>query len=103
SAGPATRHLISEVRGKVHPESRLIAKVTGGSIGGYRGNDSLVANIGGNTLLSVVEILVEEEIDIEGMHTGGEKERKVIFDLETGDVMIMFGIRNKSGKEIAVI
>ena len=103
AAVPATRHLIAELRDKLPPQSRLIAKVTGGSMGRYRGSDSLVANIGGNTLLSVVEILVEEEIDIEGMHTGGDKERKVIFDLESGDVMIMLGITNGSGKEIAVI
>lgn len=103
SAIPAARHLIAEVRSKVPPGSRLIAKVTGGSMGAYRGDDSLIANIGGNTLISVVGVLVEEVIDIEGMHTGGEKERKVIFDLETGDVMILFGIKNESGKEIAVI
>ncbi len=85
---PAVKQLLGEVRGKSPGKSRLIAKVIGGARSFFSDDGAMIRNIGRNTVLGVVRYLVDEDIDIEGMHIGGTSSRDVMFDLETGDVII---------------
>jgi chemotaxis protein CheD len=85
---PAIRKLIADVRSKSSEKSGLVAKVAGGSNTTFIEKSSIISSIGKYTMLSILTILVEEGIDIEGMHVGGVGSRNIAFNLETGVVTI---------------
>jgi len=98
----ATRCLISEIKKLSRNNPSFVAKVVGGEIGSNLVNP-LFQNKEQSILLSVVTMLVEERIDIEGMHTGGNIERNILFDLESGDVIINLGTKDLLKRKILVI
>ena len=85
---PAVQHLIEQMREEADAGVRLVAKVVGGARNVMADESSLVGSIGRNAVIRIVTILLEEGIDIEGMHIGGTIERNVLFDAETGEVII---------------
>lgn len=87
-SGPATRELIERIRGKIKGDERLIAKLAGGASSSIGDDNPLLRNLGKRTMLHVVKILVDEGIDIFGMHIGGREGRNVIFDLSSGKLEI---------------
>ncbi len=97
---PATRTLVEEMRKRAGEGDRIVAKIVGGSESVFKGESCLLQNIGRNTVAGIVSILVEEMIDIEGMHMGGNSERKMVFDTGTGDIemslMLGSGILKKT-------
>jgi chemotaxis protein CheD len=99
---PATRTLISKLRTACGNDSRLVAKLVGGAGSAFAGEDSALRNIGRNTALQVVTILVNEGIDIEGMHIGGSNSRSVVFDLNTGKVTVCI-MSAENGKDVEIV
>ncbi|MBN1165060.1 MAG: chemotaxis protein CheD [Candidatus Krumholzibacteriota bacterium] len=91
---PAVRRLVSEVQELAGEKAVLIAKVVGGAYTGSPEKSSLLRNIGRNTVLKIVTMLTELEIDIEGMHTGGFNERIILFDLDSGDITVNTNLAN---------
>ncbi len=102
-ADAACSHLVSEVRKRSVPSSRIIAKIAGGASTKYRGDSSLIGDIGKGNILGVITFLMNEDISIEGMHTGGHFERKILFDLENGDVIVSLSIKDPMKAGVRVI
>ncbi|RKZ08850.1 hypothetical protein DRQ05_00775 [bacterium] len=96
-SGPATRELISKLRVRVGQDAALVAKIAGGSSNPLSIDSPVFRNLGKQTMLHVVSILVDEGIDIFGMHVGGYEGRNIFFKLEDGSLWI------KTKKGIAVI
>jgi len=90
-SGPATREILSRMRREAGPTEEIIAKIAGGASNTFAGDSTFLKNLGKRTMLHVVSILVEEGIDIWGMHVGGIKGRNIIFDVDTGRVEIRTG------------
>ncbi|MBN2071768.1 MAG: chemotaxis protein CheD [Candidatus Krumholzibacteriota bacterium] len=98
----ATRSLLSRLNNDSGRKQSIVAKIVGGNIG-YSGLNSKLKRKNESILLNVVSLLVEENINIEGMHTGGQIERNVLFDLESGDVIINLGTKDLINRRIIVI
>lgn len=89
-SGPATREIIRKMREQGGSREEIVAKISGGASNTFVGN-SFLKSLGMRTMLHVVGILVEEGINIYGMHVGGVNGRNVTFDLDTGDIEIRIG------------
>ena len=94
---PAVKRLISEVKKVAGQNTRLEAKIVGGALL-HGGISSMLCDIGRNTALRVMELLVERRIDITGMHIGGTCKREIVFDLDTGKMHLKIDNACKTGK-----
>ena len=90
-SGPATRELLARIREKVSPGDLIVAKLAGGASNTFADDNSLLRHLGKRTMLHVVGILVDEGIDIYGMHVGGSAGRNVVFDLDSGKLEVRIG------------
>jgi chemotaxis protein CheD len=99
----ATEQLLDRLGSEAGENARFIAKIAGGARAPSIGESSILRMISGNSILRIMSVLVEREIDIEGMHVGGKRERKLIFDLETGDVIISIKDKMRNLEKILVI
>jgi len=90
-SGPATRALLAHIREKTSPADIIVAKLAGGASNTFADDNSLLRHLGKRTMLHVVGILVDEGIDIYGMHVGGSAGRNVVFDLTSGQLEVRVG------------
>jgi len=90
-SGPATKEILSRMKANLGPSDKIVAKIAGGASNTFAEDSTFLKSLGKRTMLHVVSILVEEGIDICGMHVGGMRGRNIVFDLETGSVEIRIG------------
>jgi len=93
---PAVKSLIMKIRESVGQKATLAAMIVGGAVS-VSESGSILGNIGRNTALRVMELLVEMHIDIIGMHIGGTQKREVVFDLDTGKMNLKIDKVDKTG------
>jgi len=84
---PAIDHMIKKLEALGGRDLSWVAKITGGSTMN-EGSNMLVANVGRYTALQALELLFEKQLNIVGMHVGGDCRRGVYFHLDTGEIKL---------------
>jgi chemotaxis receptor (MCP) glutamine deamidase CheD len=85
----AVSQLVSEAKDNTSPDSSIAAKIVGGAgSSSIVDSGSLLKNISSTTLIRVMELVLNEGIEVVGMHGGGEGSRKIFFDLKDGRVEV---------------